>query len=472
MVLRGVTHGAVDFLIKPVRIEELRNVWQHVVRRRSVQISRNGDDSAVDYDGDSRTHGTKRKETDTLRAEHESLSGSKKARVVWSVEMHQQFVSAVNILGIDKAVPKRILDLMNVEGLTRENVASHLQKYRLYLKRVEGVSNGRVGRIPKPPVVERMSAQEGEGGMSFGTSQQSLSQQHNNSPMMQQSLGVQQQQSTSMAQSMQPAQQAVPMSMMPSGYGPPAMMGMAGPMAAAHMAAAWQQQQQTMAMQAAAAAAAASGALPGPSMPPMHHSYMSNGAPMMAAPEYHHSTMQHASISAPYCPPQPPTTSALTPTGPQSMPPVSGALDSTYPGSHGSLATLPYQQHAVSGTAAGAVANGAGALKIGGGHIGGGGHNHHNGCSSTEGPAILSQSPPHLPPTALPDDVVAVVDHYHSNDDDALLPSLGEGGVMPEDEPLSESLLHDLPPIKHEGDQEFFSIFNIQQAGDRAAAGP
>jgi two-component response regulator (ARR-B family) len=33
----------------------------------------------------------------------------------------------VNQLGVDKAVPKRILDLMNVEGLTRENVASHLQ---------------------------------------------------------------------------------------------------------------------------------------------------------------------------------------------------------------------------------------------------------------------------------------------------------------------------------------------------------
>ena len=26
-----------------------------------------------------------------------------------------------------EAVPKRILDAMNVEGLTRENVASHLQ---------------------------------------------------------------------------------------------------------------------------------------------------------------------------------------------------------------------------------------------------------------------------------------------------------------------------------------------------------
>ena len=59
--------------------------------------------------------------------------------------MHQQFVSAVNQLGIDKAVPKRILDLMGVQGLTRENVASHLQKYRLYLKRLQGVNSAAGG---------------------------------------------------------------------------------------------------------------------------------------------------------------------------------------------------------------------------------------------------------------------------------------------------------------------------------------
>ena len=34
VVLCGITHGAVDYLLKPVRIEELRNIWQHVVRRR------------------------------------------------------------------------------------------------------------------------------------------------------------------------------------------------------------------------------------------------------------------------------------------------------------------------------------------------------------------------------------------------------------------------------------------------------
>ncbi len=35
-----------------------------------------------------------------------------------------------------------------MDGLTRENVASHLQKYRLYLKRVAGVSGSAAGMMP------------------------------------------------------------------------------------------------------------------------------------------------------------------------------------------------------------------------------------------------------------------------------------------------------------------------------------
>ncbi len=35
---------------------------------------------------------------------------------------------------------------MNVEGLTRENVASHLQKYRLYLKRLS--TQGACAQVP------------------------------------------------------------------------------------------------------------------------------------------------------------------------------------------------------------------------------------------------------------------------------------------------------------------------------------
>ncbi|KAJ7980823.1 transcription factor PCL1-like [Quillaja saponaria] len=66
----------------------------------------------------------------------------KRPRLVWTPQLHKRFVDVVSHLGIKNAVPKTIMQLMNVEGLTRENVASHLQKYRLYLKRQQqGLSN-------------------------------------------------------------------------------------------------------------------------------------------------------------------------------------------------------------------------------------------------------------------------------------------------------------------------------------------
>ncbi|XP_010554998.1 PREDICTED: transcription factor PCL1 [Tarenaya hassleriana] len=63
----------------------------------------------------------------------------KRPRLVWTPQLHKRFVDAVAHLGIKNAVPKTIMQLMSVEGLTRENVASHLQKYRLYLRRIERV---------------------------------------------------------------------------------------------------------------------------------------------------------------------------------------------------------------------------------------------------------------------------------------------------------------------------------------------
>ncbi|KAF8775342.1 hypothetical protein HU200_004753 [Digitaria exilis] len=73
----------------------------------------------------------------------------KKARMVWTPELHHRFVEAVAHLGDKGAVPKAIVRFMNVEGLTRENVASHLQKYRIYLKRTRNTSMPR--RLLAPP---------------------------------------------------------------------------------------------------------------------------------------------------------------------------------------------------------------------------------------------------------------------------------------------------------------------------------
>ncbi|XP_054809470.1 two-component response regulator-like APRR2 isoform X2 [Prosopis cineraria] len=59
-----------------------------------------------------------------------------KKKVDWTPQLHKKFVKAVEQLGVDQAIPSRILELMNVEGLTRHNVASHLQKYRMQRRRI------------------------------------------------------------------------------------------------------------------------------------------------------------------------------------------------------------------------------------------------------------------------------------------------------------------------------------------------
>ena len=61
-----------------------------------------------------------------------------KQRFVWTASLHQRFEAAVKTLGIDHAKPQAISQLMNCEGdgaPTRQNIKSHLQKYRLMMQK-------------------------------------------------------------------------------------------------------------------------------------------------------------------------------------------------------------------------------------------------------------------------------------------------------------------------------------------------
>ncbi|WOL07813.1 hypothetical protein Cni_G16562 [Canna indica] len=61
---------------------------------------------------------------------------SRKARRCWSQELHRQFVLAIQQLGgAQVATPKQIREHMMVEGLTNDEVKSHLQKYRIHTRR-------------------------------------------------------------------------------------------------------------------------------------------------------------------------------------------------------------------------------------------------------------------------------------------------------------------------------------------------
>lgn len=124
LVMKGIRHGACDYLIKPIRTEELKNIWQHVVRKK-CNVGKEHEHSGSLEDNDRLKHGIdegeyassvnegadgtsktlkKRKdakEEDDGEIENDDPTTSKKPRVVWSVELHQQFVSAVNHLGID-----------------------------------------------------------------------------------------------------------------------------------------------------------------------------------------------------------------------------------------------------------------------------------------------------------------------------------------------------------------------------------
>lgn len=116
LVMKGITHGACDYLVKPVRLEELRNIWQHVIRKKvdtKSQTKSNNNQEKQNYEngqeagsGDPNAKlNRKRKDDDEDYEdngnEDDDSSTQKKPRVVWSIDLHRKFVAAVNQLGIE-----------------------------------------------------------------------------------------------------------------------------------------------------------------------------------------------------------------------------------------------------------------------------------------------------------------------------------------------------------------------------------
>lgn len=72
-----------------------------------------------------------------MKSQNKPEEPLKKQRRCWSPELHGLFVEALEKLGgPQKATPKQIKERMQVDGLTADEIKSHLQKYRLHVRRV------------------------------------------------------------------------------------------------------------------------------------------------------------------------------------------------------------------------------------------------------------------------------------------------------------------------------------------------
>ncbi|TYI79205.1 hypothetical protein E1A91_D05G006300v1 [Gossypium mustelinum] len=128
-ITKGLAHGAVDCIIKPFEMEQIKNTIQSHVASNKTRGQ---------YLNPLPVSNARMAVKDACCS-----SKLKKKRLAWSRELDAKFVKAVQILekGSENVHPKRILDVMNEPGVTRAHISSHLQKYRLALKKRKADTN-------------------------------------------------------------------------------------------------------------------------------------------------------------------------------------------------------------------------------------------------------------------------------------------------------------------------------------------
>uniref|UniRef100_A0A7N2MD57 Two-component response regulator n=2 Tax=Quercus lobata TaxID=97700 RepID=A0A7N2MD57_QUELO len=170
-VLGSLFKGAALYLIKPITLNDVKNLWQFAFMKNSEKTlvadvvssvqGESSEESASDEDTESQSFENKRKQSlqkakrialeETEKDEEEENHDSsvlKKPKLTWTNELHDRFLQAIKVLGIDRAHPKKILKYMNTPGLKKENISSHLQKYRLSLKREQDAIQKTMTRDP------------------------------------------------------------------------------------------------------------------------------------------------------------------------------------------------------------------------------------------------------------------------------------------------------------------------------------
>ncbi|KAL5099451.1 hypothetical protein RYX36_003778 [Vicia faba] len=203
VVMESIIHGASDYWLQPLNEKLFKTMWQHAARK---SLTENKEHDVLGF-----LKAQSHKEPEVVGImkvqspkEHEVVGflereddnppkekSAKKSRLSWTPQLHQQFVNAVNQLGLDEAKPRKILKIMDICGLTTAQVASHLQKYRDYLKRAPcGKKSKKISRIDTPTECMNKTSLESEHAQSQSSQLNSTLQRDNNSETQQHSTDV------------------------------------------------------------------------------------------------------------------------------------------------------------------------------------------------------------------------------------------------------------------------------------------
>nr|TKW03767.1 hypothetical protein SEVIR_7G064600v2 [Setaria viridis] len=110
---RCIKLGACFLVNKPIDAHTIHNMWRHIdfgnSRMHNIKksLQGNGEEQDVSYWKES--------------------AKTKKGYICWNDYLHRKFLHALEILGEGAASPRNIEILMNVEGVNRKHISSHLQ---------------------------------------------------------------------------------------------------------------------------------------------------------------------------------------------------------------------------------------------------------------------------------------------------------------------------------------------------------
>lgn len=120
-MLGGLFKGATFYLVKPVTLNNMKNLWQFAYMNNKdllqfsdsgeennnniVQIESQGENAAADdevsKDKRKREEEISDNKDEEINEDNDDSKAPKKAKLVWSDELHTKFLQAVNALGIE-----------------------------------------------------------------------------------------------------------------------------------------------------------------------------------------------------------------------------------------------------------------------------------------------------------------------------------------------------------------------------------